>query len=410
MLSARTPDELAVSCDRLRARLATQPNLSLADVAYTLNTGRKRLAYRCVVRAGTVPEAVSRLSARCRRPAALRTPSRAAATVAFVFPGGGHYKGMLAEDYRLEPACRRAVRACLDRLPAPAAASVEMWFEDETRAPLEGAGADLSDLYLFIAEYALAQLWMSWGIAPAALTGWGVGEQVAACLSGVAALDDCVAVVGAAAAIERSERPTALEVFRRTNRANVLLQIGPPMLRRGDLPRETRLVASMGSIDDTRSRCSVITSALARLVTSGVDIDWSAYYRDRAHRRIPLPVYPFGGERYWPRQVSPTLDLAVADEGMRPDIEAVVLAIWRELFGDASIDRDSDFIELGGDSLLASQIVTRISERLGVPLDVESLWNAPSPARLAVVAASIAWQREKRATDRDVRSRESGRL
>lgn len=38
---------------------------------------------------------------------------------------------------------------------------------------------------LFTIEYALSQLWISWGIQPAALIGHSIGEFVAACLSGV---------------------------------------------------------------------------------------------------------------------------------------------------------------------------------------------------------------------------------
>ena len=48
---------------------------------------------------------------------------------------------------------------------------------------------------VFIVEYALAQLWMSWGIIPQALIGYSVGEYVAACLAGVMSLDDALALL-----------------------------------------------------------------------------------------------------------------------------------------------------------------------------------------------------------------------
>ena len=50
---------------------------------------------------------------------------------------------------------------------------------------------------LFVIEYALARLWMRWGIAPAAMIGHSVGEYVAACLAGVFSLDDALALVAA---------------------------------------------------------------------------------------------------------------------------------------------------------------------------------------------------------------------
>jgi len=50
---------------------------------------------------------------------------------------------------------------------------------------------------LFVIEYALAKLWMEWGIQPQAMIGHSIGEYVAACLAGVFSLEAALTLVAA---------------------------------------------------------------------------------------------------------------------------------------------------------------------------------------------------------------------
>src|SRR5690606_24247587 len=101
--------------------------------------------------------------------------------------------------YAAEPVYRAELERCLRALTfEPAGAAV--------RAALLGDGAcdeatlratEVAQPAMFAVEYALARLWMSWGLRPDALIGHSLGEYVAACLAGVMTLDEAIALVAA---------------------------------------------------------------------------------------------------------------------------------------------------------------------------------------------------------------------
>ncbi|CAL9609264.1 Chondramide synthase cmdD [Streptomyces sp. enrichment culture] len=76
---------------------------------------------------------------------------------------------------------------------------------------------------------------------------------------------------------------------------------------------------------------------------------------------------------------------ATADATATVDL---LVAVYRETLGTAGLDRDSDFYEVGGDSLTAFQITGRIQEALGVEVPVSLVFAYPTPADLASVVDS----------------------
>ncbi|HKS99529.1 MAG TPA: beta-ketoacyl synthase N-terminal-like domain-containing protein [Rugosimonospora sp.] len=184
-LSARTPTALETATARLAAHLARHPGTDLADVAYTLRVGRADLAQRRVAVCRDTADAV-RLLRRPPDPAGAAGPFRDAV---FLFPGqGSQYPGMGDGLYRTEPVFREHLDRCRDLLPSV----------DLREIVRDGGRLDRTEYTqpaLFAVEYALAQLWISWGVLPVAAIGHSLGEYVAACLSGVFSLEDALDLV-----------------------------------------------------------------------------------------------------------------------------------------------------------------------------------------------------------------------
>ena len=132
---------------------------------------------------------------------------------AFLFAGvGEHYRGMVADLYRQEPAFRRHLDQCQEMLaeqapelrtllttPAGAdRASRRIWRHCSAGprrggAPPPSSDTEMAQPAVFVAEYALARTLIDWGIAPSIVIGYSVGEYVAACLAGVLSLADATA-------------------------------------------------------------------------------------------------------------------------------------------------------------------------------------------------------------------------
>jgi len=204
-LSARTTTALEKARLNLGLHLRKEPELNLADVAWTLQVGRQGFAHRQVLVCHNNEEAATLLE----NPDARRVISHQAAEtppeLIFMFPGGGaQYPNMgrelyeAAETYTFAPYCKQVDR-CLDILQARFKIDLKpLLFPsddrlEEARRLLEKPS--LAYPALFITEYALAQLWLSWAITPAAMIGHSMGEYLAACLSGVFTLEDALAIV-----------------------------------------------------------------------------------------------------------------------------------------------------------------------------------------------------------------------
>jgi natural product biosynthesis luciferase-like monooxygenase protein len=198
-LSARSKPALQELAWRHAQWFEEHPQVELASVARTLNAGRSHFENRAALIASSSKEAVDGLHALahgetptgavCGQAAVYERPS-----LAFMFTGqGAQHPGMGRKLVESEPVFRDALRRCEEalepRLPRPL---TELLFVADENTLNETAVAQPA---LFALEYALTELWASWGVWPDFLLGHSLGEFVAACVAGIFSFEDALRLV-----------------------------------------------------------------------------------------------------------------------------------------------------------------------------------------------------------------------
>jgi amino acid adenylation domain-containing protein len=189
-----------------------------------------------------------------------------------------------------------------------------------------------------------------------------------------------------------------------------------------------------------------LLSGIGQLWLFGKGIDRTGFYDGEKRRRIPLPTYPFEKKYHWiqgnllkvgdiqswaasspGKQAESTGDLKksphrfpVSNEPaqmekpeispitmlQRPQLrteyiapanhtEQVLAHIWSKFFGFQQVGTHDDFFELGGDSLKATVMVSKIHKELNVEVPISEFFNRPTPEALAQY---IRHQNEKNVT------------
>ncbi|OIJ88638.1 hypothetical protein BIV25_36335 [Streptomyces sp. MUSC 14] len=350
-LSARTPAALAELSARYADLLADDGRdaAPLASICRTTSLGRAHFTHRLTAVASSRAE-LRDLLARTRPdetpPPGVRVGTRSPETgrgPVFLFTGRPDaHAAALAELAEAEPVVRRALARCAaapgDR-PSP-----------------------------FAVAYALAELWRSWGVEPVAVLGHGVGESVAACVTGAMSLDDALRAAArtpADAADPQGFTDAVAALLRDGHRTFV--EIGPasPLLDRLRTAGEAVFLPSLCEGQDARRS---LLDSLGALYTRGVRIDWARVHGEPAGPPAALPGYPFQRERYWlwttdPRRQQPPAHTAplvaqarrVGADGVHAEVasgagEPAVAEAWR-LGVSAAGKVVSDAVSVGADGV-----------------------------------------------------------
>ncbi len=200
-LATRSAPSLEDASRELLEHLETHPDAPLADLSYTLRTGRRAFAHRRALVCRTADDAVEALATGTGASLVSAQAPSEARDVAFLFAGGGaQYPGMGRSLYDHEPVFRREADRCLAILDGILDFDLRALLSPGPEADLDAAAQELQRPSralpaLFTVQYAQARTWMAWGVDPASMVGHSMGEYTAACLAEVFSLDDVLSVV-----------------------------------------------------------------------------------------------------------------------------------------------------------------------------------------------------------------------
>jgi acyl transferase domain-containing protein/acyl carrier protein len=211
-LSARTETALKQAALNLANHLRAHAELKLPDVVYTCQTGRKAFAHRQAIVCENLDRGIALLEGKDSRLVAKGVAESEKPSVVFMFPGQGAQHVHMASDlYQTERTFKAQIDACAEILRTHLDEDLRELLNPHQADSAAAAEKLAQTMYtqpaLFAVEYALAKLWMEWGVQPAAMIGHSIGEYVAACLAGVWSLEDALALVATRGRLMQ-EQPT----------------------------------------------------------------------------------------------------------------------------------------------------------------------------------------------------------
>ncbi|MBM7846591.1 type I polyketide synthase [Herpetosiphon giganteus] len=186
-----------------QAKLVAAKLLQLADprdVTTTANLGRSDFEHRLVA-IGDSPTALAEqlLNSTTNSNSAIQghLATGDQPEIVFAFTGqGAQYIGMGKELYANEPVFQRAIEQCAAIINPLLDRPIQTILFDPDSANLINQ-TGYTQPALFVLEYALTELWRSWGITPDVVFGHSVGEYVAATVAGMLDLKDGLHLVAA---------------------------------------------------------------------------------------------------------------------------------------------------------------------------------------------------------------------
>ncbi|MCB9941402.1 MAG: AMP-binding protein [Planctomycetaceae bacterium] len=309
-LSAKSDDSLVATAQRYLEHLIAHPDQAIEDICFTAATARDHFAHRLAVIANTREECIDKLrafaSGEDRSAVILGTgrshASEATNKIAYLFTGQGtQYVGMGSGLYESQPVFRAAIDRCRN---------------------LVEKHSDNSQAEFFSVQYALAELWRSWGITPAAVLGHSLGEYAAACVAGVFDLETAIELVATRSRLMDSlpERGAMAVVMADESRVAVALRPFGDKLSIASINGPETIVIS-GSTE-------AVHQIVTEFASEGVDTELLDTSQAGHSKLIDPMLEPFAAAALRFKYSSPRLDLISNVSGTLAGEEVATPQYW----------------------------------------------------------------------------------
>ncbi len=446
-LSARSKTALENMAHNLGEFFKHNPKLNFQDAVYTLHVGRKEFEYRRTLVCKDAKEAAESLY-KNKESYVVDMNSGTAPSIAFVFTEGKSLEpGMTFNLYNNFEVFKEEVDRGSEILEAYSGVNtLSILYHESQDGNLSGRYSEdirISRSINLIIEYAMAKLWMSWGIKPCTAIGKGMGEYTAALVSDVLSLEDALLLAYSdrdnlnenltKVTFKPAIRPYISNVTGTwtdnselcdreywkkvlcqdkfysgietlvNNNTGILLQMGKPFPLSG--VDGVKVFSSFSHKMEDLTDFEAVLQTLGMLWEEGAKVWWEEFHSSEKRHRVPLPTYPFERKRYWVEQFdmgeyvkkgSDNLvskqenaytrpDISTDYEAPRNEAEERIAEIWQNLLGIDPIGIKDNFFELGGDSLIFVNMHAELEKLYPGRTKVEEIITCPTVSEIAAI-------------------------
>jgi acyl transferase domain-containing protein len=412
VLSAKTSSALDKTTSQLAAYLDSPTAPPLPDVAFTLAVGRRTLEHRRVILCESREEAIDALRGLRPERVVTRWEDGRPRRLTFLFPDSeAAYSDAIAELDRVEAGFHDGMDRCAEAMQELRGQNIRklLFSSSDHFDALRGEGQAIASAIAVAGQYSLAKLLMGWGLTPYAFIGWGIGNLAAQAAAGTLSIKDALATALDDPAQKRQSemvqeerldiklhltsdndqfREMVLSVLQLPEQALVDLSEGQ-LLNTIDFAEEDQVtVSALHHQADYPSALQWLSKVLGELWAANTPVDWRKYYSAEERHRVPLPTYPFERRRCWVDSwkldsvggAQPQARVRKSGRRDEPqnDLQRVVASIWAFYLGVESVGLHDSFFDLGGNSILATRIVSALRDTLQIDLPLRILLENPT--------------------------------